>query len=248
MMPLSRPARVLVSIAVVSLVAMVVLYAFPASDRHRLTIITDLCWIWAAGFATFACFVSARRPTTSEQRRTWRWIGAGCASFFAGQLLWNYYAMVRGTPPPYPSPADVGFLGVYACLIVGVIMLVRGQPTRRGDPELFLDAALVTFAVGALAYEYLVAPLRSGAAPVSLLGLLTSIGWSIGAVAALWLILIQMLHRPAFPAATAALLLPSVIAFTVGNQVYAVVALRGTYRAGGPLGRTWVAGLLLVAP
>ncbi|OLC07387.1 MAG: hypothetical protein AUH41_10590 [Gemmatimonadetes bacterium 13_1_40CM_66_11] len=247
MMPLSRRARVLVSIAGVSLLAMVLLYAFPATAQRTVVLISDLSRTWAAAFAAYTCFASSRRPTTSEQRRTWRWIGAGCASFFAGQLLWNYYAMVRGTPPPYPSPADVGFLGVYACLIVGVIMLVRGQPTRRGDPELFLDAALVTFAVGALAYEYLVAPLRSGAAPVSLLGLLTSIGWSIGAVAVLWMILIQMLHRPAFPAATAALLLPSVIAFTVGNQVYAVVALRGTYRAGGPLDLTWDAGLLLIA-
>ena len=41
-------ASVLVSIAAVSLVAMVLLYAFPASDRRTLTIISDLCWTWAA--------------------------------------------------------------------------------------------------------------------------------------------------------------------------------------------------------
>ena len=34
MITLSRPARVLVSIAVVSLVAMVLVYAFPPSDRR----------------------------------------------------------------------------------------------------------------------------------------------------------------------------------------------------------------------
>src|SRR5439155_984111 len=85
-----------------------------------------------------------------------------------------------------------------------------------------------------------------GATPVPTLGLLTSIAWSAGAVAVLWMILIQMLRRPAFPAATAALVLPSVIAFGVGNQVYAVVALRGTYRAGGALDLTWDAGLLLI--
>ena len=52
MKPLSRPARLLVSIAVVSLAAMVLLYAFPASDRRTLIIITDLSWSWAAGFDT----------------------------------------------------------------------------------------------------------------------------------------------------------------------------------------------------
>src|SRR5712664_3353769 len=247
MMPLSRPARVLVSIAVVSLVAMVLLYAFPASDRRTLTIIADLCWIWAAAFAAFACFASARRATTSQQRRSWRWIGAGCGSFFAGQLAWTYYDLWRGAPPPYPSLADLGYLGIYACLIMGVMTLVRRQPTRRADPELVLDTVLVTFTVGALAYEYLFEPLLSGSAPVSTAALVTSIGWSIGAVAVLWIILIQMLRRSVFPAATAALVFPGVVLFAIGNLIYAVVALRGTFQAGSPLDLTWDAGLLMIA-
>jgi signal transduction histidine kinase/ActR/RegA family two-component response regulator len=247
MMPLSRPARILVSIAVVSLVAMVLLYAFPPHNRRLLIVISDLCWIWAAGFATFACFVSARRATTSQQRRTWQWIGAGCALFFAGQLVWTYYDLWRGAPAPYPSLADVGYLGIYVCLIAGVLTLVRGQPTRRTDPELVLDSVLVTYTVGALAYEFLLEPLLNGSAPVSTAALVTSIGWSIGAVAVLWMILIQMLRRPAFPAATGALVFSGVVVLAIGNLIYAVVALRGTFQAGGPLDLTWDVGLLMLA-
>ncbi len=247
MVPLSRSARVVFSIAVASLVAMVLLYAFPPSDRRTLALSADLCWTWAAAFAAVACVAASRRVTTSEQRRAWRWIAAGCASFLAGQMVWNYYDLVRGAPPPYPSLADVGYLGIYACVIGGLRTLVLGQPLRRTDPELVLDTVLVTFVVGALAYEYLLEPLLIGGAPVSPFGLVTSIGWSIGAVAVLWMILIQMLRRPAFSAATATLVLPSVIALAIGNQVYAVVALRGTYQAGGPLDLTWDTGLLLLA-
>jgi PAS domain S-box-containing protein len=256
MIPLSRPARVLVSVAAVSLAAMVLLYAVAASDQRAITVGSDLCWTWAAAFAAFACFAAARRVTTSEQRRTWRWIGGGCASFLAGQLIWNYYDLTRNVPP-YPSLADVGFLGIYACLLVGVITLVRGQPTRRPHPELILDTVLITFTAGAVAYQYLLEPLLAGNAlpppqpvspsPASPVGLVTSVGWSIAAVAVLWLILIQMLRQPVFPAATAALLLPGVIALAIGNQWYAVVALRGTYHAGGVLDLTWDAGLLLIA-
>src|SRR5947207_1139467 len=136
MMPVSRPARVLVTIAVVSLLAMVFVYAFPPGDRRLFTLLTDLSWSWAAAFAGFACYTSAGRVTTSEQRRTWLWIGAGCASFFVGQLVWTSYDLWRGAPPPYPSLADVGFLGIYVCVMVGVFTLVRGQPLRRADPEL----------------------------------------------------------------------------------------------------------------
>ncbi|PYO87222.1 MAG: hypothetical protein DMD58_15280 [Gemmatimonadetes bacterium] len=247
MMPVSRSARVLLSIAVVSLVAMVLLYAFPASDRRTLIIISDICWGWAAGFAAFACFVSARRAATSQLRRAWQWIGAGCGAFFAGQLVWTYYDLWHGAPRPYPSLADIGFLGIYVCLIAGVLTLVRGQPARRADPELALDTVLVTFTVGAFAYEFLLEPLLRDPTPVSPLALLTSIGWSVGAVAVLWIILIQMLRRPVFPAATAALVSPGLIVFAIGNVIYAVVALRGTFQAGGPLDLTWDAGLLMIA-
>src|SRR5881409_133611 len=181
--------------------------------------------------------------SAAEQRRAWRWIGAGCASFLAGQLVWTYYDLWRGAAPAYPSLADVGFLGIYACLLVGVMTLVRGQPTRPADPELILDTVLVSFTAGALVYEYLLEPLINGRAATA--GLLTSLGWSIGAIAVLWMILIQMLRRPVSPAAT--LVLPGVIVFAVGNLIYAVAALGGTSQAGRPLDLTWDAGLLLIA-
>ena len=245
MMPLSRPGRVLVSIAVVSLVAMVVLYAFPSVDRRTVHVVADISWTWSAAFATYCCFAATRRMSAAEQRRAWRWIGAGCASFLAGQLVWTYYDLWRGAAPSYPSLADVGFLGIYACLLVGVLTLVRGQPTRRADPELILDTVLVSFTAGALVYEYLLEPLISGRASTA--GLVTSLGWSIGAVAVLWMILIQMLRQPVSPAATATLVLPGVIVFAVGNLIYAVAALGGTSQAGRPLDLTWDAGLLLIA-
>jgi signal transduction histidine kinase/ActR/RegA family two-component response regulator len=245
MMPLSRPARVLVSIAIVSLVAMVLLYAFRSGDRRTVHIIADISWTWSAAFATYCCFAATRRMSAAEQRRAWRWIGAGCASFLAGQLVWTYYDLWRGAAPSYPSLADVGFLGIYACILVGVMTLVRGQPTRRADPELILDTVVVSFTAGALVYEYLLEPVISGRASTA--GLLTSLGWSIGAVAVLWMILIQMLRRPVSPAATATLVLPGVIVFAVGNLIYAVAALGGTSQAGRPLDLTWDAGLLLIA-
>src|SRR5258708_12864451 len=227
MMPVSRPARVLVSIAVVSLVAMVLVYAFPPSDRRTLSLLTDLCWSWAAAFAALVCYSSARRVTTSEQRRTWRWIGAGCASFFVGQLVWTSYDLWRGAPPPYPSLADVGFLGIYVCVMVGVFTLVRGQPLRRADPELALDSILVTFTVGALAYDYLLEPLLT--ARVSTIALVTSIGWSIGAVAVLWIILIELARPPPFPAATPTLVLPGVVAPPLPTPLSPVAPLPRTY-------------------
>ena len=234
-------------IAALSFVAMALLYAFPSHNEQTVLVTTDLCWSWSAAFAAICCFNTARRVTSLEQRRTWRWIGAGCASFLVGALVWTYYAFWLRATPPYPSLADAAFLGIYVCLIVGIMTLVRGQPTRRTDPELLLDAVLVTFTVGALAYEYLLEPLLRGATPGSTAALWTSIGWSIVGVAVLWMVLIEMLRRIVFPVATAALVLPGIVALAIGSLVYAVVALGGSYRPGGPLDLAWDAGLLMIA-
>src|SRR5688572_2038502 len=99
MIPLSKPAVLLVAIALLSFIAMVLLYAFPSSNPRTLALTTVLCWSWAAAYATACCFLVTRRLTSPEQRRTWRWIGAGCGLFFAGQLVWTYYDL-RGMPPP----------------------------------------------------------------------------------------------------------------------------------------------------
>lgn len=246
MMSLSRPARVLVSTALVSLLAMVLAYALRLTDPRTLAVVSDVCWTWAAALAAFCCIVAARRSATAEQRRTWRWIASGCAAFLLGQLYWSGYDVIAGAAPAYPSPADIGFLATYPCLIIGVMTLVRGQPARRAEPELLLDTVLVTFTVGALTYEYLLEPLLLGAVPASSAGLVTSIGWSIGAVAVLWMMLVQMMRRPLFPPLTAGLVMLGVFALETGNAIYAVVALRGTFRPGGLLDLTWDAGLLLL--
>jgi PAS domain S-box-containing protein len=243
--PLSRPARLLAAIAALSFAGILLLYAFPPHDRPTLALVTDLCWIWASAYGASCCVFAARRITHPAERRTWLWIGAGCACFLAGQLIWTYYDVVRAAPPPFPSLADVGYLSTYICFGIGVTTLLRDQPIRRADLELILDTVLVTFIAGALAYELLLKPLFDAGG--SLLALLASIAWSIGGIAVLWIVLVQMLRRTVFPIATAALVLPGVVVFAAGNLVYAVVALRGTYQTGGPLDLTWDAGLLMIA-
>ncbi|HEY3280156.1 MAG TPA: ATP-binding protein [Gemmatimonadales bacterium] len=242
---LSRLARLLIAIAALSLAAIALVYAWASRDPARLSLAADVSWIWTAGYGTCCCFLAARRLAGTTQRRTWEWIGAGCASFLAGQLVWTYYQLTGGAPPPYPSLADVGYLGIHIGLIGGVAHLVRAQPTRRVDAELLLDTLLITFTAGALAYEFLLEPLFSTGR--SLLGLLASLAWSIGGIAVLWLILIQMLRRTALPLHTLALILPGVVTLAVTNIVYAVAALRGTYHAGGLLDLGWDAGLLMIA-
>src|SRR2546426_12385167 len=68
------------------------------------------------------------------------------------------FRSIRRVSPPYPSLADVGFLGVYVCFLVAVTNLVGAAPRRRFDYELLIDTVLVTLTAGGGAPQVLLPP------------------------------------------------------------------------------------------
>lgn len=222
----------------------VLAYALGPADPRSRVLIADVSWTWCALFAAISCALAAQRAE-GEERRVWRWLAAGCTSFLLGQLVWDYYELWRRVRPPYPSLADIGYLGIYPCLMVAVQDLLHLQPNRKPDPDVALDAGLVTFTAAALAYEFLLAPvLQSGG---RILAIITSIAWACGGVAVLWVILRQMVRRRGFPIGTAGLLTAGLVVFCATNPLYARRALLGTFAPGGILDLGWNAGLLLIA-
>jgi PAS domain S-box-containing protein len=243
--PLFKQPRALVAIAAGTFLAVVLAYALAPADRASRALLAGIAWSWSAAYAVACCAGAARRHPASDQRRAWSWITAGCGLFLAGQIVWNYYELIRRVPPPYPSLADVGYLAVYPCFLIAVSPLVGADSRRRFDVELVLDTLLVTLTAGALVYEFLLEELfRTGAglAPV-----LTSVLWSVGGIAVLWRILMELLRTSRAPVATTAVALPALMVLCGSNVAYAVAALRGSYRAGSALDLGWDAGLLLLA-
>ncbi|HEU5260962.1 MAG TPA: ATP-binding protein [Gemmatimonadales bacterium] len=244
MTPLSRQTRLLIALAVVSMAVIAAAYLLGPPERAARALVADLSWTWTALYAVASCTIATRRHRDADQRSAWAWITAGCALYLGGQLVWNYYELVRQVRPPYPSLADIGFLGIYPCLLVAITRLVRAQPRRRLEPELVLDAVLVTLMVGGLTYEWLLRPLV--AADSELPALLTSVAWSIGGVAVLWLMLVVMLRHTRFALAAAGCVGMGLGLLCVANVIYAVVSLRGTFLPGGPLDLGWDMGFLLI--
>ena len=207
-------------------------------------VVADVSSAWAAFYAMLCCGLAARRVLPAE-RRAWAWIAVGCGAFLAGQLAWNYFELWLRVGPPYPSPADIGYLALYPCCGVAVGTLVRSQPQRHPEPQLALDAGLVTFTAVALTYAVLVAPMLEAGGPP--LAVATSIGWAVASVAVLWLILRQMVERRGFPLGAAGLVTLGLSALAVTNIFYALRALDGTFVSGAGLELGRDAGLLLIA-
>lgn len=240
----SNVSRLLVAIGAVSFAAIALGYLLAPPDAAVRSWVANLSWIWSALYAVACSGYAWRRAAASRERTAWAWVGAGCAAYLAGQLVWSYYALARGVQPPYPSLADVGYLAAYPCLLVAVLGLWRGNAQRRLDVEVAMDALLVTCTAAALMYEFLLEPmLRAGG---SALALATSVIWAVGSIAILWLILIQMIYRLQFLGGGAGFVLLALALLCVTNVAYAMAALGLTYAPGGALDLGWDAGLLLL--
>src|ERR1700682_3929883 len=104
----------------------------------------------AAFLAAAVCGIAAWR----HQRRTriaWALIGASALSWGLGQSVWSYYELVKGQQVPFPSLADLGYLGAVPLAVAGVLffpsasarhLLAQDHPGRRPDRWLALHHQL----------------------------------------------------------------------------------------------------------
>ena len=99
--------------------------------------------------AGLALLLRARASKTD--RTAWALIGIAVLTWGAGEIYWALF-VVNDPTPPYPSPADAGYLGFYLFAYAGIALLIRSR-AHELDWRLWTDgliAALGTAALGTL--------------------------------------------------------------------------------------------------
>ncbi|BCY11233.1 hypothetical protein L3i22_063210 [Actinoplanes sp. L3-i22] len=104
-----------------------------------------------------------RRPAV------WYWLSAGQAASVAGDLVWEYYQYILHQAP-YPSVADVFYLGSYPLLAVGLWLLVRGR--RRGGA--LVSAAMAGTGLGLVFWIFVLHPIAAEASTSRLTWLIST--------------------------------------------------------------------------
>jgi diguanylate cyclase (GGDEF)-like protein/putative nucleotidyltransferase with HDIG domain len=132
----------------------------PADDSSlstNLTIVSNLLQVLAAGFAGGSGLWYAIFGNHSHQTRRWGYfcVGLGAALWATGQVMFTYYVIVN--IEPFPSLADVPFLGAYPCLIAGVALLFGSMPIA-GRARVLLDSAIAASSLGVIAWYFWAGP------------------------------------------------------------------------------------------
>ncbi len=165
--------------------------------------------------AGLACLLRAR--SAEPERSAWLAIAAAVLCWAASEIYWTAF-LTHDASPPYPSPADVGYLAFYPLAAAGLYLLVRAR-TGELDWRLWMDgliAALGTAALGAaLVFEFVAA--RAEGSPIQVA---TTLAYPLGDILMLALVVGIVALTRWRPGRTWALLLAGLAALVVADVAY----------------------------
>jgi signal transduction histidine kinase/CheY-like chemotaxis protein len=96
----------------------------------------------------------------ADARRPARWFAIGLSVYFAGDLFFYYFLLVKELPRPFPSFADVLYLSDLPIFIGATLLLIRNH--NPGDVASLIDASIVATACGLVSWVYIIEPIIVG--------------------------------------------------------------------------------------
>lgn len=246
---LSRQANVFLLALVVAGVAVVAFVAWTSRviDGASVTIaVDDIGEAVAAIVGAVCCWVAARRAL-GRQRAGWGLLAASAASWGAGEVIWSVYQVGLGVPVPFPSAADVGFLGAIPLAAAGILMFVFSSPTGNSTRlRLWLDAGIVCLALVSVSWTLGLRTLYNLAGDPPLVRLI-GLAYPVSDIL-IGIILALAIRRATIQARGQLLLLLGGLASNaVADSAFAYMNAAGTYGAiGSVLDAGWVIGYLMI--
>ncbi len=205
---------------------------------------TPISWLLHATQFAAAAMCLWRAQVHPPERAAWRAVAAGIVCFAFGDIYWNM-ALSPLADPPFPSAADVGYLGFPVSVYVGALLLLR----CRFNPipgSLWLDAIVAGIAVAAIVAALLPDPVLdfSGADP---LVLAVNLAYPLSDLVLIALAAAGVVLSGLRPGRTWTLLLLGVTVFAVADTTFLVQVVAGAYVENTILDAGWVAGMVLIA-
>jgi two-component system, cell cycle response regulator len=201
---------------------------------------------WAYTGVEFAgsliCLAAVARHR--RERGAWLLIGLGLLLWAAGDLVWTLW-LNNLDDPPYPSVADVLYLGSYASIYPGILLLLRAR-VRPIRPAQWLDGMVGGLAAAAVV-SALVFPALAGLTEGSTLDVAFNLAYPVCDILQLTLIVMAFgLNRWRFDRSWLLLGLGQ-LANVVADSIFSYQEAVGTYVAGSWVDTLWPLGIALTA-
>jgi hypothetical protein len=110
-----------------------------------------------------ACVAAAVAAPYWHSRTGYAWalISLGLFMIAAGEVAWGIQELGLGGEVPFPSAADVGYLGIYPHVFLGLLLIPHAPVSRLKRLGIALDTLIAIAAIGLISWHLILADLIS---------------------------------------------------------------------------------------
>ena len=200
-------------------------------------------WIYDGLMVGAAALCLTRAVTVGTERSAWALIGAALLVWALAEVYWN--AVVAGPgPEPFPTIADIGYLGYYPLILAGMALLVRAR-FPSVPAVAWLDGAIAGLAMTMIGVEVLL-DFVLDKADASGLSLAASIAYPLGDILTLSFALALLVVIRGIPGRSWALIAAGLAISAIADGIYSYQAYLGTYSLGGLVDLLWPLAALML--
>ncbi|MGB9376424.1 MAG: EAL domain-containing protein [Mycobacteriales bacterium] len=245
-MRLPRPSRLSVEVTIgltLALVWFLFISTHPRTNSGQ----------WASNIGlilapVYAGYCATRRAMGLRGHQRWAWtaLAASAWSWAAGQTVWGVYESILPQDLPFPSYADLGYLGAVVFIILGLCLLPRSPLTSATRVRGLLDGLIIATSLLMVSWEVVLGKMiigGSGSLLTQAIGLAYPVGDVVSATLALVLV-VRMRHGSGLRLASALLLVAAVLGSAVADSGFLFLTNNQTYYSGHPIDVFWFLGYL----
>src|SRR5712691_3717653 len=200
-------------------------------------------WVYNNVMLAAAAVCIARGIVDRRERLAWILMGAAVAAWGVGDTIWTF-TVANDPNPPFPSIADIGFLGVYPPAYVAIVLLLASRAGKLRS-SLWLDGLIGGLAVAALGTAVVFQAVLDaiGGSPAAVA---TNLAYPLADLTLIALVIWALAVTGWRPGRAWGLIATGLLVFSISDCLYLFETARGSYVYGNPTDLGWLAGGLLL--
>jgi len=243
----SPRAQPLIGVVLAVTIVWVVLLLSRSGDPADAQLVSNFGLVLSPLAAGAAAFYRSGR-SAPPIRPFWRLTGAAAVSWGCGQAAWTWYESILGREVPFPSVADVGYLGMP--ILAAAALLTLNRPTLAGRVRTLIDGLIIAASLLVCSWVLVLGAVWRAGSGELLLGQVIALAYPVGDVVLITLVTytILQLRRAHTPLPFSLPLLGTgLVAFAVADSGFTYLTTIDAYSSGNGIDIGWFVGYALLA-
>lgn len=192
-----------------------------------------------------ACLSVARRHE-GRGRRGWLLLAGAGLSWGAGETVWSYYELSLHREVPFPSFADIGFLGMIPLAAAAMLSFPTVPRRLASQARVILDGLIIAGSALFMSWATVLGPtFRQGSG--DLIEQVIGLAYPIGDVVIIMIVLLVATRTPGGARAPVALIGAGLTFLALADSGFIYLTQNNAYATGNLVDAGWTAGFSFLA-